>query len=74
MSAEFKHVVHIVNENEEAQLLSSLHIMGYIEFDDLCELSYLENNHLSRFELTCSSNVSFHAIGKCNYEEEYMVH
>ena len=74
MSVEFKHVINIVNENEEAQLLSSLHIMGYIEFDDLCELSYLENNQFSRFELSCSSNVSFHAIGKYNYAKEYMVH
>jgi hypothetical protein len=74
MSAECKHVIHIVNENEEAQLLSSLHRMGYIDYDNLCELSYLENNHFSRFELPHSSNVSFHAIGKYNCEEEYMVH
>jgi hypothetical protein len=41
MSVEFNHVVHIVNENEEAQLLSSLHTMEYIELDDVCELSCL---------------------------------
>ena len=73
MSAEFKHVVHIVNENEEAQLLSSLHTMGYIELDDVCELSCLENNMFVEFELPCSCNVSFHAIGKYNCKEEYMV-
>ena len=73
MGAEFKHVVHIVNENEEAQLLSSLHTMGYIELDDVCELSCLENNMFVEFELPCSCNVSFHAIGKYNCKEEYMV-
>jgi hypothetical protein len=67
MSAECKHVIHIVNENEEAQLLSSLHRMGYIDYDNLCELSYLENNHFYRFELPHSSNVSFHAIG-CHFK------
>ena len=73
MSAEFKHVVHIANENEESQLLSSLHTIGYIEFDDLCELSCLENNLFVGSELPCSYNVSFHAIGKYNCKEEYMV-
>ena len=28
MGAEFKHIVHIANVNEETQLLSSLHTMG----------------------------------------------
>jgi hypothetical protein len=59
MIADFKHVVHIANENEEAQLLSSLHTMGYIEFYDLCELSCLENNLFVGSELPCSSNVCF---------------
>jgi hypothetical protein len=36
MSIECKHVIHIVNENKEAQLLSSLHTMGYTELDNLC--------------------------------------
>jgi hypothetical protein len=74
MCAEFKHVIHITNENEETQMLSSLHTMGYIEFDDLCELSYLENNLFARFELPCSRNISFHAIGKYNCKEDYMIH
>lgn len=74
MGAEFKHIVHIANVNEETQLLSSLHTMGYIEFDDLCELSYFENNLFARFDLPCSHNIGFHAIGKYNCKEDYMVH
>ena len=73
MSAEFKHVVHIANENEEAQLLASLHTVGYIALDDLYELSCLENNQFAESEMPCPSNVSFHAIGKYNCKDEYMV-
>jgi hypothetical protein len=48
--------------------------MGYIEFDDLCELSCLENDMFVGSELPGSSNVSFHVIGKYNCKEDYMVH
>jgi hypothetical protein len=51
MSVEFKYIFHIVNENEQAELLPSLHTIGYIEFHDLCDLSYLEKNNFSIFEV-----------------------
>jgi hypothetical protein len=47
--------------------------MGYIELDNVCELSCLKNNLFAESELPCSCNVSFHAIGKYNCKEEYMV-
>ena len=40
--AENKYVMHIASANDELKLLSSLHTLGYIEFDDLCNLDCLE--------------------------------
>ena len=34
--AENKHVIHIATKTDEFKLLSSLHTLGYIEFDVLC--------------------------------------
>lgn len=42
LSADFKHVVHITNEVEEHELLSSLNTLGYILFDDFCVLGNLK--------------------------------
>nr|AAX94804.1 hypothetical protein LOC_Os11g14790 [Oryza sativa Japonica Group]ABA92452.1 retrotransposon, putative, centromere-specific [Oryza sativa Japonica Group] len=42
LCADFKHVVHIANEVEERELLSSLNTLGYVKFDDFCELDNLE--------------------------------
>ena len=36
--AENKHVIHIATKNDEFKLLSSLHTLGYIKFDVLCNL------------------------------------
>ena len=40
--AENKYVIHNASDIDELQLLSSLNTLGYIEFDVLCNLSYLE--------------------------------
>jgi hypothetical protein len=41
-SAENKHLMHVASEYDEQHLLSSLHTLGCIEFDDLCNLDCLE--------------------------------
>ena len=39
--AENKHVIHIATKTDELKLLSSLHTLGYIGFDVLCNLDCL---------------------------------
>jgi hypothetical protein len=41
-SAENKLVMHVASKSDELHLLSSMHTLGYIEFDDLCNLDCLE--------------------------------
>ena len=42
--AENKLVIHIATKTDELKLLSSLHTLGYIEFDVLCNLDCLEES------------------------------
>ena len=42
--AENKHVIHIATKTDEFKLLSSLHTLGYIEFDVLCNIYCLEES------------------------------
>ena len=42
--AENKYVIHIANKTDEFKLLSSLHTLGYIEFNDLCNLDCSEES------------------------------
>ena len=42
--SENKHVIHIATKIDEFKLLSSLHTLGYIEFDVLCNLDCLEES------------------------------
>jgi hypothetical protein len=37
-STENKHVIHLASARDEQKMLSFLHTLGYIEFDDLCNL------------------------------------
>ena len=39
-----KHVIHIATKTDEFKLLYSLHTLGYIEFDVLCNLDCLEES------------------------------
>ena len=45
--SENKHVIHIATKIDEFKLLSSLHTLGYIEFDVLCNLDCLEESLLN---------------------------
>ena len=38
------HVIHIATKTDELKMLSSLHTLGYIEFDVLCNLDCLEES------------------------------
>ena len=72
--AENKHVLHIASANDELKLLSSLHTLGYIEFDVLCNLSDLEEHLFAHVELPCCSRHTYHAIGKYDNNGKYLIH
>ena len=71
--AENRHLLPIAIIKDELKLLSSLNILGYIEFDTLCALSNLKEKFLCA-ELPWLSRCAYHFIGKYNYKGEYMVH
>jgi hypothetical protein len=56
------------------KLLSSLHTLGYIEFDVLCNLNYLEKKLFPNSSLPCFDRCSFYAIGKYDTYGESTVH
>ena len=64
---ESRHVVHIAGDKYELKLLSSLKTLGYIEFDDLCNLSDLM--------LICHRFLKIHIMffGKYNNKDQYMM-
>nr|AAO38011.1 hypothetical protein [Oryza sativa Japonica Group]AAO59990.1 hypothetical protein [Oryza sativa Japonica Group] len=55
--ADFKHVVHIANEVEERELRSSLNTLGYVQFDDFCELDNLKEKLFAKSDLPYPTNV-----------------
>jgi hypothetical protein len=73
-SAENKLVMHVASQSDELHLLSSLHTLGYIEFDDLCNLDFLEERIFAHADLPWLSRHSYHVIGKYNNKRQYMVH
>ena len=64
---ESRHVVHIAGDKYELKLLSSLKTLGYIKFDDLCNLSDLM--------LICHRFLNIHIMffGKYNNKDQYMM-
>jgi hypothetical protein len=73
-SAENKLVMHVSSRSDELHLLSSLHTLGYIEFEDLCNLDCLEERIFAHADLPWLSRHSYHVIGKYNNKGQYMVH
>jgi hypothetical protein len=63
-SAENKLVMHVSSRSDELHLLSSLHTLGHIEFDDLCNLDCLEERIFAHADLPWLSRYSYHVIGK----------
>lgn len=72
--AEIEHVIHIANMTDERQLQSSLHTLGYIEFDILCNLDCLEEKLFKYAYLPCFSRHTYHAIGNYNNKGQYMIY
>ncbi|XP_052169562.1 uncharacterized protein LOC127786262 [Oryza glaberrima] len=72
--ADFKHVVHIANEVEERELRSSLNTLGYVQFDDFCELDNLKEKLFAKSDLPYPTNVIFHIFGEYNDLGIYFVH
>jgi hypothetical protein len=65
-SAKNKHVMHIASKNDELHLLSSLHTLGYIDFDELCNLGCLIEKILRYVDVPWFSRHSYHVIDKHN--------
>nr|ABF96748.1 retrotransposon, putative, centromere-specific [Oryza sativa Japonica Group] len=74
LCADFKHVIHIVNEVEERELTSSLNILGYVQCDDFFELDSLKEKLFDKYDLPCPTNVIFHIFGEYNDRQIYLVH
>ena len=73
-SAANKHVMHIASKHDELHLLSSLYTLGYIEFDDLCNLDCLEKKLFAYADLPWLFRHSYHVIGNYNNKGQYMIH
>jgi hypothetical protein len=73
-SAENKLVMHVASKSDELHFLSSLHTLGYIEFDDLCNLDCLEEKIFAHADLPWLSKHSYHIIGKYNNKRQYIIH
>jgi hypothetical protein len=69
-----KHIITIGSIKEEMRLVSSLNTLGYIEFNDLCNLNNLKEKHFTCNDLPPLSRNKFHAVGQYKYEGEYMIH
>jgi hypothetical protein len=65
-SAENNLVMHVASKSDELHLLSCLHTMGYIEFNDLCNLDGLEARIFAYADLPWLSKYTYHVIGKYN--------
>jgi hypothetical protein len=73
-TAENKLVMHVSSTSDELHLLSSLHTLGYIEFDELCNLDCFEERIFAHADFPWLSRHSYHIIGKYNNKGHYMVH
>ncbi len=74
LCADFKHVVHITNDVEERNLITYLNTLGYVQFDDFCELNNLEEKLFAKTDFPCPTNVIFHIFGEYNERGIYLVH
>jgi hypothetical protein len=61
--AEVRRVHCIDSEKEELKIISSLNCLGYIKFDFVCDLNYLENELFQKSGLLYLDYCTFHAIG-----------
>jgi hypothetical protein len=71
--AENTQVIHNASDVDELKLMSSLYTLGYIEFDVLCNLNYLEEKLYANADLPWLSRHTYHVFGKYNNKGQYMV-
>jgi hypothetical protein len=71
--AENRHVIHNASDVDELKLMSSLNTLGYIEFDVLCNLNYLEEKLYAYADFPWLSRHKYHVFGKYNNKGQYMV-
>jgi hypothetical protein len=74
ISAANKQIITIGSIKEEMRLVSSLNTLGYIEFNDLCNLNNLKEKLFMHNDLPLLSRNKFRAAGQYNYKGEYMTH
>ena len=48
--------------------------MGYVQFDDFCELDSLKEKLFAKSDMPCPTNAIFHIFGEYNDREIYLVH
>jgi hypothetical protein len=58
----------------EFDIISNLNCLGYVEFDIISNLNCLKEKLKFDSGLPNFNHCSFHAIGKYNNKEEYLVH
>jgi hypothetical protein len=68
ISAANKHIVIIGSVKEKMRLVSSLNTLGYIKFNDLCNLNNLKEKLFMSNDLPLLCRNKFHAAGQYNYE------
>lgn len=74
LCADFKHIVHITNEVEEHELLSSLNTLGFVFINDFCKLDNLIEKLFDKSDLPRPINTIFHIFGTYNDRGIYLVH
>jgi hypothetical protein len=62
-----------INSVHDELKFLSLNILGYVEFDVLCNLNNLEKKLSFSSDLPWLSKHTYHIIGRYNWEGEYMV-
>jgi hypothetical protein len=71
--AENRHVIHNASDVDELKLMSSLNTLGYIKFDVLCNLKYLEEKLYTYANLPCFARHTYHVFGNYNNKGHYMI-
>jgi hypothetical protein len=71
--AENRLIIHNASDVDELKLLSSLNTLGYIEFDVLCNLNYLEKKLYAYADLPWLSRHTYLVFGKYSDQGQYRV-
>jgi hypothetical protein len=70
---ENRHVIHNASDVDELKLMSSLNTLGYIDFNVLCNLNYLEEKLYAYADFPWLSRHTYHVFGKYSNQGQYMV-